>query len=1079
MKRTPLWVMLALILVMGWAGSVGAATLPQSTRPSGPKGKPTPTAVAAPTKAPTMAPTVEPTATPVEEPTLAPTTEPIGEPTEEPTEEHSVEPTATPAPTATRRSAATPTPAATGDGRDTTSALARLLQNTLPDGLVNLNAGTYVLDGPLVIDKSLSIVGAGVDDTLIVSDHGDAVIKVETIFADVSFSGVTFQYQGEDYANVVIVDNAAVDFADCRFTGAVWNADDTRGGDGLLLWGSAIANVDTCRFDGNDLHGIEAKEKAELTVVDSVFTENGEDGIAFFGNATGDVRDSEFFANGLHGIGSQDSPTLTLVGNYLHDNVELGVRLANQTQAEVRENTAAANGLHGIGIRDDAVAVIADNVVTNNVQSGIVLFGAATGTVTGNECAFNGLHGIGLEDESQATVEDNTCHDNGEDGIVFFGTATGVVRNNELTGNGLHGIGISSDGSPTIEDNVCSDNAETGIRLSQTTAATVRRNTCTGNGLHGIHVRDQAAPLLEDNLVADNTEVGIYFSDTATGASIRTECARNNWGIYIVDTANPWLEDNDCYDNVEVDINDERSPEQAAAAVRPTATPDIVTPAGTPTPGPDATDATVPRPNGDLIFGYDFDGGDQAPVPFFGEETMRYREADGEGILSSKEEGVVLPALFGLPPLADFFAEFDLDMPSPGPNSGYGLIFRVHEMDDIAGLDAYYLLTLHPPTGNLQFALWQDNQWATQAEAALPQDLIVTEGYVRVRIEALGSDFRVWIDDTFIAAFEDSGLLDAGDIGFSISPDPVAGRDDLAYLDNLRIYAPAGVAVSPTATPDTPTGSTLAVVLTEDFEDADMIFAETVNDEGEVWREGGELHLLNYTDSPYGTWAYAEQSVADVVVQVDSRFVAGSDNNWHQLICRSVDGDNYITAEYSADGYVFVKAVVDGEDLVAHDVTQSRIVRLGTSAVNTMRLECLGDTIRFSLNDTLLTEFTDTQPAAGDIVLGVSSLDGDYSEIAYDNLVVSAPADEPSVPATVTADAATATVTAQRLNVRDGPGANFAIVTSVRQGDLLPVLGRNADCSWVNVSTDDGEGWVSTGFVTLDADCTSLPDTTP
>ena len=50
---------MAMILVMGWTASVGAAALPQTTRPSGPKGKPT--AVVEPTKAPTP----DPTATPV------------------------------------------------------------------------------------------------------------------------------------------------------------------------------------------------------------------------------------------------------------------------------------------------------------------------------------------------------------------------------------------------------------------------------------------------------------------------------------------------------------------------------------------------------------------------------------------------------------------------------------------------------------------------------------------------------------------------------------------------------------------------------------------------------------------------------------------------------------------------------------------------------------------------------------------------------------------------------------------------------------------------------------------------------
>ncbi len=64
------------------------------------------------------------------------------------------------------------------------------------------------------------------------------------------------------------------------------------------------------------------------------------------------------------------------------------------------------------------------------------------------------------------------------------------------------------------------------------------------------------------------------------------------------------------------------------------------------------------------------------------------------------------------------------------------------------------------------------------------------------------------------------------------------------------------------------------------------------------------------------------------------------------------------------------------------------------------------------------------------------------------------------------------------LNVRAGPGTDYPVVTTVLAGDALPVLGRNADRSWVRVSTDKtsaGYGWVSTGLVTLSGDVQSIP----
>ena len=1062
MKRTPLWVVLAMILVIGWAGSVGAAALPQSTRPSVPKGKPTPTAVVAPTKAPPA----EVTATPVEEPTLAPTEEPTEEPSEEPTAEPTV----------------APTPTTGGDGRDTTSALARLVQNTLPDGLINLRAETYVLNGPLVIDKPLTIVGAGMDETIILSEHGDAVIKVESIFVDVSFSGITFQYQGEDYANVVVVDDAAAEFSDCRFTGGVWSVDDKRGGDGLLLWGSASVGVDNCRFDGNDLHGIEVKEKSDLIVVDSVLTENGEDGIAFFGETSGDVQDSEFFANGLHGIGSQDSPELLITGNNLHDNGELGIRLANQTQAEVRENVVSGNGLHGIGIRDETAAIIADNVANENVQSGIVLFGAALGTVTGNECGFNGLHGIGLEDESQGIVEGNNCYDNGEDGIVFFGTAGGVVRNNEFTGNGLHGIGVSGSGSPTFEDNVCSDNVETGIRLSQTTGAVLQRNTCTGNGLHGIHVRDQAAPVLIDNFVADNTEVGIYFSGEATGASIHTECTRNNWGIYIVDTANPWLEDNDCYDNVEADINDERSPEQAAAAVPPAVSPTSLPPAeataepdNTPAPPVLAT-ATPDAATGltlEIVFADDFDGEDTDFTLVATDDGEVWLE-DGELHVFNYTESAYDMWTSSNHAYDDAVIQIDSRHVDGTDDNWHELICRRKDADN-------YVQAEYSADGYVSAKTVVDGEDTVALEVT--QSRIVRQGVDAVntmRLACVGDTIRYWLNDTLVAEFTEDRLGE-GDIAVGVSS--LDGDYSEIAFDNFTVAVPVETTDAP-VTPEAPaTGVPVLedIIYEDDFSDPDRGWDVYADDSGEVWYEDDELHILNYADSDLATFSTPDLTVNEAVIEVDSYLVDGSAANWIRVGCY-VDSDNLYAANYSSDGWYIAGAWVDGEYTRTAELAESDAIRQGVGAVNRTRFVCLEDHVEFWINDVLVVEYPVERALEGTVLLEVIAMeDTGETEVAFDNLVVTAPgpgdtgAGKPPAPE----GEVTATVTAQRLNVRDGPGANFAIVTTVRQGDLLPVLGRNADCSWVNVVTDDGEGWVSTGFVTLDADCASLADTTP
>lgn len=61
----------------------------------------------------------------------------------------------------------------------------------------------------------------------------------------------------------------------------------------------------------------------------------------------------------------------------------------------------------------------------------------------------------------------------------------------------------------------------------------------------------------------------------------------------------------------------------------------------------------------------------------------------------------------------------------------------------------------------------------------------------------------------------------------------------------------------------------------------------------------------------------------------------------------------------------------------------------------------------------------------------------------------------------------TATVTSYKLNVRRGPGTNFAIITKLDTGNVVNLTGyRNGDATWVQVALPNGTtGWVSALYV--------------
>lgn len=81
-----------------------------------------------------------------------------------------------------------------------------------------------------------------------------------------------------------------------------------------------------------------------------------------------------------------------------------------------------------------------------------------------------------------------------------------------------------------------------------------------------------------------------------------------------------------------------------------------------------------------------------------------------------------------------------------------------------------------------------------------------------------------------------------------------------------------------------------------------------------------------------------------------------------------------------------------------------------------------------------------------------------------------------------TAQTATATVVTGQLNVRSGPGVEYSVVTTLSQGNVVNLLGRNTDSTWAYVQTATAAvGWVnaSSDYITPSVAISSLPIVIP
>ena len=131
------------------------------------------------------------------------------------------------------------------------------------------------------------------------------------------------------------------------------------------------------------------------------------------------------------------------------------------------------------------------------------------------------------------------------------------------------------------------------------------------------------------------------------------------------------------------------------------------------------------------------------------------------------------------------------------------------------------------------------------------------------------------------------------------------------------------------------------------------------------------------------------------------------------------------------------------------------------------------------------------QLGRGDQVLVIGqNTDGTWLEIrwAYGTGWISAAhANAPGVAAPtapqsavpITADAPFGIVSTAFLNVRSGPGINYASLGRVSGGDTLAILGRSADGAWYQVQSPFGSGWVSARYLTLRNEFGTAPVAAP
>jgi hypothetical protein len=181
------------------------------------------------------------------------------------------------------------------------------------------------------------------------------------------------------------------------------------------------------------------------------------------------------------------------------------------------------------------------------------------------------------------------------------------------------------------------------------------------------------------------------------------------------------------------------------------------------------------------------------------------------------------------------------------------------------------------------------------------------------------------------------------------------------------------------------------VLFSDDFSDESSGWVTYDEYDGRVAYLNGRLYVKDYTYPEETMYSECQRYFTNFILEVETWLVDGTDENWHSVGCRWQDEENNYSFGIGADGYYAIVKWIDGSQvpLTGSTPRYSSHINQGIGAVNLIYIECIGSKLSLSVNGHLLWEGTDATFSGGDITLSATALAGTYTEVAFDNIVVS------------------------------------------------------------------------------------------
>jgi len=314
------------------------------------------------------------------------------------------------------------------------------LNKSTPFSTIHIGPGEFPINHVLSVRHDLTIVGAGVDQTILVDESGDAIQISST--ARVVIRDLTVR--GSDrmtFGNAIeIRDSVQLTLENCHILGKYY---------GLRLFvGATTATVRNCRFEDTYYAIV---NRGDLTLSDSILTNNL---LGLTNYRTALVEDTSFDGNGTFdsstgrsttNITNSEEGVLTLRGGNISNNIGFGLIVNGGSvsieNADIHDNSAIAvwhqqgtlsvrssvisdNGAYGVaiggrsGVTDIGRVEIIQSAILRNGYSGVRMDGGEVHiqntTISGNVASTSGGGGIWAYDGELFLLDSTVAYNTGK-----------------------------------------------------------------------------------------------------------------------------------------------------------------------------------------------------------------------------------------------------------------------------------------------------------------------------------------------------------------------------------------------------------------------------------------------------------------------------------------------------------------------------------------------------------------------------------------------------------------------------------------------------------------------------------------